>query len=249
VNISARTRIAAVAAALALTTLALTGCSGGGGGSASAPPKPINPPVVQTFTDSDLVKILNAANTSLNAGGTVTDIGPLSAQTYKPPKDVYQATIDEGGTFTPAACGELFVKIANDVATIGGNTGAYSAKLTYGGTIISATSSASAVDVSSLTSLVTGDLTALTNQCATAQISIDGTQATFAFTVENASTDADTTWAYRETGSVGGATVGSVAVVGLYGNLLIGYEGFGPSLTVDDGVTAVNAVVAAAKSD
>ena len=240
----------AAASIAAVLALALTGCSGGGGGGGNTtPPKPVNPIPVKTYTDGDLVKILTAANTSLNAGGTVTDLGLLSSQTYAPTKDVYAQVIAQGGSFTPAACGALFTKIGKDVATLGGTTGAYSAKLTYASTIISATSSSSAVDVPSLTSLVTGDLTALTNQCSSAQISLHGLQANFAYKTEDATTDAGTTWAYSETGTVGSVTVGSVAVVALDGNLLIGYEGFNSVDTIADGVAAVNAVVAAAKSN
>ncbi|HEX4057854.1 MAG TPA: hypothetical protein VHX87_06010 [Galbitalea sp.] len=237
----------AIAAAVALATIALTGCSPSP--APTTPPKPVNPPPEATYTDGDLVKILTAANTSLNAGGSVTDLGVLASQTYAPTKDVYGRVLAQGGTFTPAACGQLFTKIGQDVATLGGTTGAYAARLDYGTSILSATSSSNPVDVATLTSLVSGDLTALTTQCATAQIGLHGLTASFAFKTEDATTDAATTWAYSETGSVGSATLGSVAVVALDGNLLIGYEGANSADTVADGVTAINAVVAAAKSN
>jgi hypothetical protein len=251
VKISTRKTAVSIAAALALSTISLTGCSGGGGGgNNTAPPKPVNPPATKTYAESDLVKILTTANGTLNAGGTVTDLGPLSAQPKATGRDVYQQVISQGGTFTPAACGQLFAKVASDLSTLGGNTSAYSAKLEYTGVILTATSSSKAVDVQMLSSLVTSDLDALTQQCAAAQVTIPvhgvTIHATFSYATESATTDAAETYAYSETGSVQGSRTHTVAVIGLDGNLLISYEGISPSLTVADGVTAVNAVVAAA---
>jgi hypothetical protein len=111
-----------VAALAIAASLALAGCSGGGGGGGgnTTPPTANSPAPAKTFTEPSLVKILNTANTTLNAGGTVTDLGLLSSHQGKS-DDLYERIIAEGGSLTPAACGTLFDKINTDVGTLGNN--------------------------------------------------------------------------------------------------------------------------------
>jgi hypothetical protein len=238
-----------VAAILITASLALTGCSGGGGGGGenTSPPKPNNPAPAKTFTEDDLVKILNTANTTLSAGGSVTDIGLLSAHQGKS-DDLYERIIAEGGSLTPAACGTLFDKINADVGTLGNNSGAYAARLDYGGNILSATSSSTPVDVSNITSLISGDLDALSTQCATANVTLKGLNANLTYTKNSEKTDAGTTYSYSENSTINGSPITVVAVIGVDGNLLIGFEGINGA-TLADGDKAVNAVVAAAASN
>jgi hypothetical protein len=238
--------IVAIAMAVALT---LVGCSGGGGGGNTTPPKtnnPAPPAAAKTFAESDLVKILNSANASLGAGGTVTDLGPVTSSGASSTGDVYERIQQAGGSLTPAACGTLWDKIESDARTLGNNSSAYAAKLAYGSSILSATSSSKPVDVSKLTSVISSDLTGLTNQCTAMQVSIKGVSAAFNYTQGNATTDAKTTYSYTESGSFGTSPVTSVAIIAVDGNLLIGFEGLS-GVSLDDGVKAVNAVLAAAK--
>lgn len=245
------TAVAAGISAAVLVSLAVTGCSGGGGGNSNTPPpnqgngSGNSQPAAKIYSNDDLVKILTDTNTSLSAGGTVTNLGAVTPD-GKPAKSVYQTIIDEGGSITPSSCGQLFDKINSDASSLGGVTSAYAAKLQWGGSFLSATSSATPIDVSTLGTLLTGDLTALTSDCGAATVSAGPLNAKFAVASETASTNADTTLAYSETLSSASVNLHSVAVVGIDGNILFLYEGLTPSLTVQDGVTAINAAVAAA---
>lgn len=247
----AHTAVAGITTAL-LVSIAVTGCSGGGGGGNTPPPNNggngsgNTPNSAKIYTNDDLVKILTMANTSMSAGGTVDNEGTVGPSA-KDGESMYERVISEGGTFTPAACGQLFDKLDTDAATLGGVTGSYAAKLEYGSSLLSASSSASPVDVATLSSLLSGDLTALTQQCASAQILTKSVNAAFSFSTATATTDADTTYAYTEKLLINGVPLTSVAVVGIYGNILFFYEGLKNS-TVQDGVTAINAGVTAAKS-
>jgi hypothetical protein len=226
-----------------VATIALVGCSGG------AAPKPENsvppPPPPKTYSESDLVKILTAANTSLSAGGTVSDVGLLSNSPVKT-DDLYKKIVANGGSLTPAACGTLFTKFVNDVGTIGSTSSAYAARLDYSGNILSATSAPNPIDVSKITALFSSDLDALSSQCETATISIKGLNEVLHFTKDSEKTDAETTFSYTENSSIDGLPVTVVAVIGVDGNLLTGFEGVNDA-TLADGDKAVDAVVEAAK--
>ena len=237
------------AAVAVLTAMVLAGCSTTSGGGGNTPP-PSTPSgssssAAATYSNDDLVTILNKANTSLGVNGKVTNVGPISDKDSKT-SDIYGQILEAGGTLTPSACGELFVKIANDVATLGENSGAYAARLDYGKSILNATSSASAVDVPTITTTISTDLDNLASQCATVNVNIKGLTAVLHFTKESATTDADTTYSWSEKSTFNGAPVTSVAVIGVDGNLLIGFLGLN-GVTISDGETGVNAVVAAAK--
>jgi hypothetical protein len=237
----------AFAAIAIATALALVGCSSGGsGGDNTTPPKPVIPAPTKTFGETDLVKILTTANASLKAGGTVTDLGLASSHNDNKPGDLYERILSEGGSITPTACGTLFDKIGSDVNSLGSNTAAYSARLDYGSSILSATSSSQPIDVSALTTLISGDLDSLTSQCASMNVLVHGATLALTFTKESETTDAGSTYSYSEHSTLNGAPLTSVVILGVDGNLLIGFEGLN-GVTLADGDKAVNAVVAAAK--
>ncbi|MDQ1552797.1 MAG: hypothetical protein QOD50_2219 [Actinomycetota bacterium] len=246
-------RSALAIAALALATVALTGCtpsgSGGtgtGGGSGGAAPAP-----TKTYTEQDLVTILNKANTSLQANGTVKDIGLLAAAQSDKTKSLPQRVKDQGGTFTPAECGPLFDKVTNDLLTLGGNNGAYSATLTYGTTVLSATSSAKLGSPADLDKLVASDIDELDSKCPDMSFTFsnNGPSAPFhlTFTKQDVKTAAGLTHAYNEVTTTGASSVHTVSGVAIDGNLVIGFAGISSATTIDDLVKAMNAVYYAAK--
>ena len=70
-------RSALAIAAIALGTVVLTGCTPGGSGTGGGTRN--SPSPTKTYTEQDLVKILTTAKTSLQANGTVKDVGLLAA--------------------------------------------------------------------------------------------------------------------------------------------------------------------------
>ncbi len=247
----------AIVAALALTTVALTGCAptggstgdggtgGGGTGGAS------NPAPLKNYTEQDLVAILNKANTSLQAGGTVKDIGLLvdaqSAKTESLPDRIKA----QGGTMTPTECGPLFNKVTNDLLTLGGNSGAYSATLIYGTTVVSATSSAKPGNAVELDKLIASDIDAMNTKCSDMSFTFANGghtgQYNLKFTKQDVKTAAGIAHGYNELTTVGASTVHTVSGVAIDGNLLIGFAGISSATTIDDLVKAINAVHDAAK--
>jgi hypothetical protein len=238
----------AIAAALTLATAGLTGCSGGGSSGPGTPATNAAP--ARTFTDNDLVKILNTANTTLGAGGTVTDNGVV-ADHPELSTSLYDRIKAQGGSMTPAACGPLFNKITADLLSLGNDADAFSARLVYGSTVVGATSSTKPVDDARLDKLVQDDIDAMSTTCATMHFTFAATAAaqryTLAFSKESATTDAAFTAAYSEVTTVGATSTHTVEVVGIDGNLLVGFAGISSATTLADGVKAVNAVVGAAK--
>jgi hypothetical protein len=240
----------AIAAALTLATVGLTGCSGGGSGGPSGGTPATNAAPARTFTDNDLVKILTTANTTLSAGGTVTDNGVV-ADHPELSTSLYDRIKAQGGTMSPAACGPLFNRLTADLLSLGNDADAFSARLVYGSTVVGATSSTKPVDDARLDKLVQDDIDAMSTTCATMHFTFAASAAaqryTLAFSKENAKTDAAFTAAYSEVTTVGATITHTVEVVGIDGNLLVGFAGISSATTLADGVKAVNAVMAAAK--
>jgi hypothetical protein len=246
-------RSALAIAALALATVVLTGCTSGasggdtgggtGGGSAPAPNK--------TYTEQDLVAILSKANTAMQANGTVKDLGLLAEAQSDKTKSLPQRVKDQGGTFTPAECGPLFDKVTNDLLTLGGNNGAYSATLTYGTTVVSATSSAKLGSPADLDKLVAADIDELDSKCSNMSFTFsnNGPSAPYhlTFTKQDVKTAAGLTHAYNEVTTTGASTVHTVSGITIDGNLMIGFAGISSATTIDDLVKAMNAVYNAAK--
>lgn len=107
------------------------------------------------------------------------------------------------------------------------------------------------MDVANLTKEVSDDFDGLATKCSSADatVSVDRKKvdAHFSFAKVPTSSHAKTTYAYTEGALIDGKDISSVAVIGLDGNLLIGFEGLDPNISVGNGVTAINAVVDAAK--
>ena len=233
--------------------MALTGCAGAGGASdgpgASGSTHAATAPA-KTFSESDLVKILNAANTTLGVKGTVTDNGILADHPDKV-ESLPDRVKAQGGTLSPAACGPLFNKISTDLLTLGNDTGAYSAKLVYGSNVLGATSSSKAIHVTNLSKLLSDDIDQMAAKCAKMSFTFSATGVsqhyTLTFTKENAKTDAGFTDSYSEVTTVGSSSIHTVEVLALDGNLLVGYAGINSAATIADGTKAVNAVLAAAR--
>jgi hypothetical protein len=240
--------------------LGLTGCSGpGGAGNGSGRPDPgasaastPDATAAKTFSESDLVKILTIANSTLAAHGTVTDNGVL-ADHPELVASLPARVKAQGGTFSPAACGPLFDKVSTELLNLGNDSGAYSARLVYGTTVLGATSSSEAVDVPKLGTLLSDDIDQMAKRCSKMTFTFAASGAarhyTLTFTKENARTDAAFTGAYSEVTTVGATSVHTVEVLALDGNLLVGYAGISSAATLADGTEAVNAVLDAAKQN
>ena len=232
----------------------MTGCSGGsggtGGGTGGSASGTTSAAALKTYTEQDLVAILTKANTALQAGGTVTDIGLLAAAQSDKTKSLPQRVKDQGGTFTPAECGPLFDKVTGDLLTLGGNNGAYSASLTYGTTVVSATSSAKPGNATELDKLIAGDVDSMNSKCSDMSFTFsnNGRAAAYhlSFAKQDVTTAAGTTHAYNEVTTAGAATVHTISGVVVDGNLLIGFAGISSATTVDDLTKAINAVHTAA---
>jgi hypothetical protein len=244
-------RSALAIAALALATVALTGCTpsgshGTGGSTGGGAPAP-----TKTYTEEDLVKILNTANTALQANGTVKDVGLLAAAQSDKTKSLPQRVKDQGGTFTPAECGPLFDKVTGDLLTLGSNEGAYSATLTYGTTVLSATSAAKLGSPADLDKLIASDIDELDSKCADMSFTFSNNGATapyhLTFKKQDVKTAAGLAHAYNEVTTAGASTVHTVSGIAIDGNLMIGFAGISSATTIDDLVKAMNAVYDAAK--
>lgn len=234
--------------------LGLAGCTGGNGGNSSgtASDAPDAAAPAKTYTDADLVKILNTANTTLNAGGTVTDNGVIADHPDEK-TSLYDRVKAQGGEFLPASCGPLFDKLTADLLTLGNDTGAFSAKLVYGTSVLGATSLPKPLQTAALAKLMTSDIDTMASQCPKMTFTFaagTGPAAqhyTLQFSKESATTHAAYSAAYSEITTVGASSTHTVELLGLEGNLLIGFAGISSATTMDDAVKAVNAAIDAAK--
>ena len=247
-----------IAATLALAGLTLTGCTPGtpntstGGGSTQNNPAPS-----KTYSEQDLVAILNKANTSLQANGTVKDVGLLADGQSSKTESLPDRIKDQGGTISPAECGPLFNKVTHDLLTFGGNDGAYSATLTYGTTVVSATSSAKLGNAADLEKLIASDVDAMDSKCSDMSFTFSNAgnaghtghtgQYHLTFKKQDVKTAAGLTHAHNEVTTVGPPTIHTISGVAVAGNLVIGFAGISSTTTIDDLVKAMNAVYYAAK--
>ena len=242
-------RSALAIAAVALATVALTGCTpsgSGGAGGAGTGGGGTAPVSIKPYTEQDLVAILNKANTSLQANGMVKDVGLLAAAQSDKTKSLPQRVKDQGGTFMPTECGPLFDKVTNDLLTLGGNDGAYSATLTYGTTVLSATSAAKLGSPADLDKLLSSDISELDSKCPDMSFTFSSNGSTapyhLTFKKQDVKTAAGVAHAYNEVTTAGASTVHTVSGVAIDGNLMIGFAGISSATTIDDLVKAMNAV-------
>lgn len=247
-----RKSLAGIVGVAVVVGMAVAGCTGGNGGNTNGTPSNQPDAAAKTFTDADLVKILNTANTTLNAGGTVTDNGVIADHPDQR-TSLYQRVKAQGGTWTPASCGPIFDKLTGDLLTLGNDTGAFSAKLVYGTTVLGATSSSKPLETQKLANLLTSDIDTMATQCPKVSFTFAAGASpvsghyTLQFNKETATTHAKYSAAYSEITTAGASSTHTVELLGLDGNLLIGFAGISSSTTMDDAVKAVNAAIDAAK--
>jgi hypothetical protein len=241
----------------ALLLLALSGCAAGtaaspsgsatsGAGSSGAPSSstPSAAPA-QTYTADDLVAILKKAQATLKAGGTILDDAQLVASFSKVSGGSISTLLSaHGAKITPASC---LANLQNAVpdgkkfATVDG----IGAALTYSKGFLSVMTQKAGSATPSISSGVLANVDSLLASCSIMKISISGIAVTLRISKLGVTTDAERTYGFSETASVGGKTLTTTFIEAVDGSLFIEMSEVAGSPS--DAVAAVNATVAAAK--
>ena len=199
------------------------------------------------YTANDLVTILKTAETARGLTGTIRTNSELKAtEAAGGNKSFTQEFTADGGTFTPAACGNLLNNLVAAGEKVLNRNDWRGASLDATNDIISVAATSDTVGAATVLATTKNIMGRLASQCGTMTIKNSSISIGFTISPLSVSSNADQTYGYEEDIIVSGKTTKTATIEAVYGNLYIGDVSLtDPNLSNME--ANVNAIIAAAK--